>query len=201
MERIINWKKYVDRSQQEEDEADDGGIVTESPIAELIRKTQSKQFPLFDPELPFELWTAITDFPVDDQVRYTVRDLPGVEIYNDISKYRFQVAIPPTFFASEVLVNIEKALGANQYDEIEPETPEWVEDADEYERLKKVVADSAKELNSSFKHWIVFFDNDTKVHILGGEAQTEFLAHLKRTVEGRIDTKGGYFFESSVFNT
>lgn len=199
MQRKILWHKYVDKV-REQDEEDGGGLVTENPIAELIRQTKSKQFPLFDPDVPFEYWTAVTDFDVDADVRQAVVAVPGIEIYNDISKYRFQISIPPTFFASEVLVAVEKALNANQYDAVETEVPEWVDNPAEYERLHAAVKDVSKDLSSSFPFWHIYIDTNGKFHVFGSQEATDTMEQLKKTFLLKADTKGGYFFESSVFN-
>lgn len=71
---------------------------------------QNRNNLVFDPNCPFIFYTAITDAPVDIATKELVLSVDGVEVLNIVSKYRFVIAIAPTFEESIVLKHIEQKL-------------------------------------------------------------------------------------------
>lgn len=66
------------------------------------------------PYKQFKLWMGHTNFSITKRVAKTLKTVPGVEVLQIMTRYRFMIGIGEMFEFSDVRVAIEKTLACNQ---------------------------------------------------------------------------------------
>ncbi len=102
MKRKIKWQRWDNPVHEDED--GDKSLVRVTPFGiDSIRLNASAKNAL-------RFYVGNTNFDIDDEVRATIKDVEGVEIFNLFSPYRFRVCVGAAFNAKSVLRKITSAL-------------------------------------------------------------------------------------------
>lgn len=103
--KTIQWHRYNHPS-----EDNDTNSFANVQTLQFKIPPQNRNNLVFDTNCPFIFYTAITDSPVDITTKELILSVEGIEVFNIVSKYRFVIAIAPTFKESTVLKQIEEKL-------------------------------------------------------------------------------------------
>lgn len=133
MRRIIRWKsqhlevepltgKIVEPEYNEDDYDEDYFGNDENYVIQKIQtqNVMSTPFGLWriddsmNPYKHFKLWLADTNFSIIPQVVEIIEKIPGVEILQVISRYKFIIGVGELFDIRDVRVAIENSLACNR---------------------------------------------------------------------------------------
>lgn len=104
MDKMVKWSKYNPK--------DDDEVTSGLGNTQTIKIKTSNQLNnlVFDEDIPFEFYTGLTKFDIDNHCRDIIRKSEGVEIVRPVSRYRVVVAIAPLFEHKVVLNSITNQL-------------------------------------------------------------------------------------------
>jgi hypothetical protein len=133
MKRIIKWNsqhldidvlsgklKEADKEDDIFDKFDDLDYDDDEGGPQVISNVMSTPFGFWrvddsmHPYKQFKLWMAHTNFSITRRVVATIKKVPGVEVLQVISRYRFIMGVGELFTMRDVRHTIEKALVCNQ---------------------------------------------------------------------------------------
>lgn len=106
MSELVRWCKYTPKN-------DDGESFTPSMSnvqTIKIKGTNQTNNLVFDEDIPFEFYTGLTLFEIDNKCREILSKLPGIEIVTGVSRYRVVVAVAPLFDHHHVLKAATNAM-------------------------------------------------------------------------------------------
>lgn len=119
----VDFRRWQDPFMPEErfdegDELDDGYSSDEfgrkqTPYRGTYAITPVGLFPLSDANLPsrqFSFWVGDTNFDIDDTVLRAAERVPGVEILQAMTRYRFWLGIGRSFHDERVKESVRKAM-------------------------------------------------------------------------------------------
>jgi hypothetical protein len=67
-----------------------------------------------NPYKQFKMWMAHTNFSITDEVLIAIEEVPGVEVLQPMTRYRFIVGVGELFDIREVRTAIEEMLGCHK---------------------------------------------------------------------------------------
>lgn len=106
---VQNFDNNQNEIYDEDDEEEDGNptpvIIT--PLAIIPLK------PFNNPTKVFNFWLGETTFTLSKRVASIINDIPGVEILDIFTRYKFRIAVGNNFPFQYVRQSIEKALDAS----------------------------------------------------------------------------------------
>lgn len=202
--RTIMWYILENPSDEieQEDEVDDESQFSMNPVENVklikFQTPVSNQFPIFNKLVPFSFWTGLTDFELTIEIAQQISQVEGVEIFDHVSRYRFNVAIAPSFNEEEVMNNIEMVVGANleNTDDHSPMTTsppsEDYTDADRVEVEKFI-----KFLNQSFPWWTLYIDEDAAYVFSSSKPGAPFVKDINKFLNEAVQINGGQIIENS----
>ncbi len=123
MKRKVEWRRWKDpflhdRPQDDDDELDDGYEHEEfggrqSPFRGTYAATPAGFFPLEEANIPsrqFSFWVGDANFDVDDRVFRAAERVPGVEILQALTRYRFWMGVGRSFHDERVKDAVTEAM-------------------------------------------------------------------------------------------
>lgn len=121
--KILKWEKFINpltadaREVEWPDDDDDTDMIDQKKMARnsiAMISSPMGLIPLTEyssPERVFNFWIAHTNFNVSAKVRDMVEKVPGVEILDIFSRYRFRIGVGKLWEAGTVMSHITKKLG------------------------------------------------------------------------------------------
>jgi hypothetical protein len=113
-ESSVSKFDHYPRNEEEEDEIEaqmahgDGFPVVVTPLGFIPLK------PFNNPTKVFNFWIGETNFGITEEKAFIINEIPGVEILDIFTRYRFRIAVGNAFKFQEVRQAIEKAMGADR---------------------------------------------------------------------------------------
>lgn len=119
------WQNPFNTEEEEWVDEADADVIDRSPVWEPEQVKVNPTRPVFPtamgpiPVAPyfnfrkaFEFWMGHTNFPIMDDVAEVLDEVPGVEILDIITRYRFRFGVARLFTGAEVKASIQEALNA-----------------------------------------------------------------------------------------
>lgn len=137
-----------------------------------------------NPYRQFKLWMGHTNFTIDNDVANVIKHIPGVEILNILTRYRFMIGVGDLFNIRDTRVQIEQELNCNNN-----ELSSIVD-----EELKKEVEDLKEELSTKYDKWALYvMPNGSISHT--SNKDKDFAEQLS-LYRGAVDHSSGILIES-----
>lgn len=114
--------------------------------------------PVIPPSDNFNLWVGDTNFDLRDHMN-SIEKVPGVELFEFLTRYRFRMAIGRAFKESEVKAAVEKVVNPS---------------------ASRGIPKIAETLNKQFPCWAVYRLANGSLAYSGGASKTEVLEKGKR---------------------
>ena len=130
MKRIIKWQSQhleidsitgkLQDPEAEEEYYDEEDYDDECEHNVPIQNVMSTPFGFWkiddtmNPYKQFKMWMAHTNFTITEEIVNIVKEIPGVEVLQVMTRYRFIVGVGELFEIRDVRTNIEGALNCNQ---------------------------------------------------------------------------------------
>jgi hypothetical protein len=144
---------------------------------------------VMNPYKQFKMWMAHTNFTINAKIANTIKSIPGVEVLNILTRYRFVIGVGELFNIRDVRVAIEKALRC-----IDEETATDINIVDvdtraEVEKLKKRLAEH--------NNWAIFiFPNGQIDFATDANGEANYVNKLK-IYKHAVDHSTGILIEKN----
>jgi hypothetical protein len=164
-----------------EDESDENPIpVILTPIGILNLKM------LNHPEKSFNFWMAETNFDITGEVVGIINDIPGVEILDVFTRYRFRICIGNRFKFQDVRQSIEAALNASPL----PKSTNMSIDDETKAKIQEMITNDL----SKFPYWAVYVCPNGNIDVTKSQENSqEFTEKLNLYVNSHKLAGGAIF--------
>jgi hypothetical protein len=144
--------------------------------------------PFNDPSKVFNFWLGETNFSISEEIAFTINEMPGVEILDVFTRYKFRIAIGNNFSFQTVRQNIEQSLDATPPSKNEALNMPLTSEA------KAQVQQIIQIHLSHFKYWAIYILPNGKVDMsYSNEASPEFNEKLEIYLSARRLAGGAVF--------
>jgi hypothetical protein len=147
--------------------------------------------PYFNFGRAFEFWMGHTNFPIMDDVAEVLDEVPGIEMLDIITRYRFRFSVGHLFTGAEVKASIQEALNAvpPRKGEINPSDM----------RLPKEVRDKLdvleKQARANFEMWSIYILPNGEIDFSSSDNQEQFDKQMA-LYKGAQEQAGGVIITS-----
>jgi len=100
---------------------------------------------IMNPYKQFKMWMAHTNFTINAKIAATIKSVPGIEVLNIMTRYRFIIGVGELFNIRDVRVAIEKSLKCNN------EEMGMIHNQSIKDEVKKL-----KDELGSYKNWAIY---------------------------------------------
>jgi hypothetical protein len=162
---VENYDNTFNDDDEDEDDMDDPDIPTPvviTPLGILPLK------PFNDPTKVYNFWLGETNFDITKKVAKTINKIPGVEILDIFTRYKFRIAVGNNFTFQDVRQNIEQQLNAVPCSKKKKEVENMPLDDDTKAQLHSLIQIQL----SKFKKWAVYVLPNRKVDMVASDENT-----------------------------
>ena len=141
---------------------------------------------VMNPYKQFKLWMGHTNFSITGGIADTIKNIPGVEVLNILTRYRFVIGVGELFNIRDVRIAIEKFLKCSE------DSIETIID----KSLQKEIEELKQELSKEGRYAIYVFPNSKIDYIKESDGIKEFNDKLL-LYKNSIDYSHGILIESN----
>jgi hypothetical protein len=139
-----------------------------------------------NPYKQFKLWMGHTNFTISQKIANVIKNAPGVEILNILTRYRFLIGVGELFDIRNVRIYIEKALQCNKTEILQIDNVE----------LKQEVENLQKEL-AKHDNWAIFVFPNGKIDYVTSEKGKKHFNDRLLIYKSAVDHSAGILIENS----
>lgn len=184
-----------DRNDVFDEEEDDEGLADEPSPVVITPMGILPLRPWNDPTKVFNFWLGETNFDITGEVTEILNDIPGVEILDIFTRYKFRIAVGNNFKFQDVRQAIELALDAVPHKTENNDTTDNVNitlDDDTKTKIQQII----KTQLAQYPLWALYVCPNGQIDMIGSEEKTkEFNERIEMYTEAKR-LAGGYIYKN-----